>query len=180
MLTLLGRKRITEDKAANVFVNSIIDVVEKGFADVAGIVNTDPAFVKHPGLREDDSDKFLLIVVAGNLKYIHEFFDAEQGARMKEIILEKMSKAFGVTESELRNTISEYHECMARVNHPSKNTLYAMSKAFFHKYDLAKYQEDYFKSLNAPNPLLLKRLDEIMTNFIWDWPGFLDKYKVAS
>jgi hypothetical protein len=180
MLTLLGRKRISEDKAANVFVNSIIDVVESGFADVAGIVNTDPAFVKCPNLNEENSDQFLLIVVAGNLKFLNEYFDAEQGTRLKEIIFEKLAKAFGVSEADLRRTISEYHECMARVNHPSKNTLYAMSKAFFHKYDLAKFQEDYFRSLNSPNPLLLKRLDEVMQNFLWDWPGFLDKYKIAS
>lgn len=180
MLTLLGRKRISEDKAANVFVNSIIDVVESGFADVAGIVNTDPAFVKSPNLSEDNSDRFLLIVISANLKYLNEYFDADQGSRLKETILEKLAKAFGASESELRQTISEYNECMARVNHPSKNTLYAMSKAFFHKYDLAKYQEDYFKSLNSPNPLLLKRLDEVMQNFLWDWPGFLDKYKIAS
>jgi hypothetical protein len=180
MLTLLGRKRITEDKAANVFVNSIFDVVEKGFVDVASIVNDDPAFVKSPGLKNDDYDRFLLVVIAGNLKLLNEYFEAEQGQRMKDMIIHKLAAVYEASEQEVKKVICEYQEMMSRVNHPSKNTLYAMSKGFFFKYDLAKCQETYFSNLNAPNPLLLKRLDEIMQNFIWDWPGFLDKYKIAS
>lgn len=113
MLTLLGRKRISEDKAANVFVNSIIDVVESGFADVAGIVNTDPAFVKCPNLSEDNSDRFLLIVISANLKYLNEYFDADQGSRLKETILEKLAKLLELRNRNcarpFRSTMSVWH-----------------------------------------------------------------------
>ncbi len=180
MLTLLGRKRISEDKATNVFVNSIIDVVEKGFVDVADLINADPAFVRAPRLNPENCDKFLLIVVSGNLKFLNEYFDADQGTRLREMIVNKLAGVFCVGDAEMKKIISEYQDMMMRVNHPSKNTLYAMSKAFFHKYGLGEFQEEYFKSLNTPNPLLLKRLDEIMENFLWDWPSFLDKYKIAS
>ncbi len=68
---------------------------------------------------------------------------------------------------------------ISRVNHPSKKTLYGMSKAVFHKYDLNPYQQNYFKSLNTPNPIFLKRLDEVMKNFVWGWDEVLEKYKIT-
>jgi hypothetical protein len=67
---------------------------------------------------------------------------------------------------------------MAHVNFPSKNILYSMSKAVFFKYELNQYQDEYFRSMNTPNPIFLKSLDEVMRNFIWDWEAFCDKYKV--
>jgi len=69
---------------------------------------------------------------------------------------------------------------MSRINTPSKNTLYAMSKAVFFKYNLNAYQQDYFKIMQTPNPLFLKRMDEIMANFLFDWESFTDKFKVVS
>ena len=53
-----------------------------------------------------------------------------------------------------------------------------MSKAVFYKCDLNQYQESYFKTMNTPNPLFLKRLDELIINFIWDWDVFLKKFKL--
>jgi hypothetical protein len=53
-----------------------------------------------------------------------------------------------------------------------------MSKAVFFKYDLGKHQEAYFRKLNAPNPLFLKRLDDVMENFIWDWDHLKENYNL--
>jgi hypothetical protein len=53
-----------------------------------------------------------------------------------------------------------------------------MSKALFYKYNLNEFQTDYYKKIQAPNPLFLKRMDDIMQNFIWDWTAFLKKYKL--
>ena len=55
-----------------------------------------------------------------------------------------------------------------------------MSKAIFHKYNLNDFQEDYFKNMKAPNPLFLKRLDEIVSHFIWDWDSIKAKLKVVE
>ncbi|NBN99415.1 MAG: hypothetical protein EBV19_09305, partial [Flavobacteriia bacterium] len=60
---------------------------------------------------------------------------------------------------------------------PSKTTLYAMSKAVFHKYELNQFQDDYFKRMNAPNPVFLKRLDDLLNNFLWNWETFFKKYR---
>ncbi len=179
MLTLFTKKKLTKDKVANVFVNSIIDVVDEGWADVCELINFDPSFVESPGITRDDSDKFLMIVFCANLKFLPKYFGREDESELKFKIVEKLSIAFAMDEEKLYKYVKDYDGFMTRVNHPSKNVLYSMSKTVYHKYRLNNYQEDYFKGLNAPNPLLLKRLDEVMENFIWDWDAFLDKYKVA-
>jgi len=53
-----------------------------------------------------------------------------------------------------------------------------MSKAIFYKYKLNEFQDEYFKRMQAPNPLFLKRMDEIMVNFIWNWDAFSKKFKL--
>ncbi len=180
LTTLFGKKRVTEDKLANIFVNSLIDIVEQGFADVAGLINEDPEFVLPPQLKKDDSDKLMMIVLVGNLKQLSYHFENDQGKRMEQLIIEKFSKVYDIDVIDFSKLIADYKTFMARVNHPSKNTLYAMSKAVFYKYDLNSFQEKYFKDMNTPNPIFLKRLDDIMNFFLWDWENFLDKYKVIG
>ena len=55
-----------------------------------------------------------------------------------------------------------------------------MSKGVFHKYELYEFQEEFFRNMRTPHPTFLKRLDEIMVNFIFDWESYLDKYKVVE
>jgi hypothetical protein len=53
-----------------------------------------------------------------------------------------------------------------------------MSKALFFKYNLNEFQDVYFKNMQAPNPLFLKRMEDLFYYFIWDWDVFFKKYKV--
>ncbi len=180
MLTLFGKKKLTENAIANIFVNSLVDLVDKGFEDVAVLIQNDPSFVLPPKVDPANSDPFLLILVAGNIAYIPKYFPSGQDRRIIELSIEKMAAIYGMEKMEYAELVKKYKTIMARVNHPSKNTLYAMSKAVFYKYHLNDYQEEYFKNLNTPNPIFLKKMNEIMEHFIWNWEGFLDKYKVAS
>jgi hypothetical protein len=76
--------------------------------------------------------------------------------------------------------IRDYQSFISRINHPSKNMVYGMSKALFVKYNLNDFQDEYFKRMQAPNPLFLKRMDEVISNFIWNWDAFFKKYKLNS
>ena len=180
MLTLFRKKKLKEDKVANIFVNSILDLVDEGFPEVVALINEDPEFVSSPNICVENSDQFLLIVLAGNLKFIPDHFDNYQDVRLIDRILRKTANALGVDASDLKETVSSYQSYFSRINHPSKNTLYAMSKAVFHKYQLNDYQEEYFRNMNAPNPIFLKRMDDIITNFVWDWSSFQEKYRVIE
>ena len=180
MFDTLFKKKIREEQLADYFVKSLINMVENGFPEVADLINTDPTFIVGPDVHPTDNDKFLLILLAGNLNYIPKYFNDYQDIRLIDKILKIASRDLGVTYEELKRAVSQYQAFFKKVNHPSKNTQYAMSKALFFKYNLNECQEDYFKNMETPNPIFLKHLDDLLVNFIWDWKHFVDKFKIIQ
>ena len=178
MLPIL-RKKKTEEKVANFFINSLIDSVELGFPEVAALINEDPEFVSKPTITADDSDKFLMIIIAGNIKIFTRQLVLMKCDNVIPLVIKKLSVIYGQEEDSMKRVINDFHSYFSRINYPSKNIHYAMSKAIFYQYGLNKYQKDYFKNLNTPNPIFLKRLDEIIANFILNWEDFFDKYKIV-
>jgi len=178
LFSSLVRKKISEERLATMFVSGLVKTVELGFADVASLINDDPDFAVSPKLASTDDHHFLIITLTGNIKLMSDRLDGEQELRVRRAILEQCARLFETDYDTFTNIYREYGELMMRINHPSKNILYAMSRGVFAKYQLNQYQTDYFRQLNNPNPLILKRMNEIMANFIWDWDAFLEKYKV--
>ena len=179
MFAIFGKKKIKEDVLANVFVNSILDTIDDGFPEVIGIINESPEFVTSPNLLEENSDGFTFIVIAANLSFISKHLDHSISDRFIQIAVSKFSQAFDVNEEKFASVIKKYQTYLCKVNHPSKNMLYAMSKGIFGKYKLNEYQDEYFKNMKSPNPMFLKRLDEVMTNFIWNWEAFSQKHQIV-
>lgn len=179
MLSIFGKKKIKEDVVSNIFVNSILDTIDHGFPEVVGIINDSPEFVVSPQMDAKNSDKFTLIVIAANLSFIPEHLENLKDDRLINLILQKFSLVFDVEEEKFARVICNYQTYLNKVNHPSKNMIYAMSKGIFGKYQLNDFQDDYFKNMNSPNPMFLKRLDEAMENFIWNWASFKQKYQIA-
>lgn len=177
--TLFGKKKITEDKLANVFVNSMLKAVDESFGDIVDAMVNDPEFKIKPSIDKTDSDKFLMIVVVGNLSHLNRYFSNTEEVVLKGKITQKFANVFGMSYDEMANIFKDFGQFIYRVNHPSKNMLYGMSKAVFYKYRLGQYQDEYFAQLDAPNPIFLKRLDTLMENYLWDWNTFLDKYKFS-
>lgn len=177
--TLFGKKKITEDKLANIFVNSMLKAVDESFGDIVDAMVNDPEFKIKPSINKTDSDKFLMIVVVGNLSYLNRYFSNTEEVVLKGKITQKFANVFGMSYDEMANIFKDFGQFIYRVNHPSKNMLYGMSKAVFYKYRLGQYQDEYFAQLDAPNPIFLKRLDTLMENYLWDWNTFLDKYKFS-
>lgn len=175
--TLLKRK-LSDDQVSNVFINALFDVVENGFIEVSELINEDLAFVKSPNIEPNLNGEFALIIIAANLSSLESTFDADQAVRVEQLIFEKLGKVYNMSTSDFQSLAREYQSFIARVNYPSKNLVYGMSKAMFEKYKLNDFQDDYFRRMQAPNPLFLKRMDEVMTNFIWNWDAFFKKYKM--
>lgn len=179
MIGRLIKRKLDANKLANVFVNSLVEITEHGFEDVRAMINDDNAFVTYPEICESSSDKFLLIVMVGNLRFLDTHFEVSEAKEIRSQIVKKFAAIYSMDEASFEKIIQEYDSFISRVNHPSKNTLYGMSKAVFHKLKLNDYQEDYFKNMQTPNPLFLKRMDEIMMNFLWDWDEFFKKHKMS-
>jgi len=179
MLTLFGKKRINVNKVSNILVNTIIEYVEKGFPQLIDIINLGPEFKSSPGIKAEDDNEFLLILLVGNLNFVPIYFDVEISEEITRLVKEKFAQALEIDANALEAILKDYKSFLIRKNHPSKNMLYAMSKGMFYKYELNCFQDDYFKGLNTPNPIFLKRLDEIMHQFIFNWDEFIAKYKVV-
>ena len=177
---IFGKKKLKEDKLANIFVNSILQTAEECFSDILGIIKESPEFVITPEIEDNGDSKFLLIVIAANLKEIPRHLEAHQDNRIINLIITKLSGVFNVEFDKLEGTLRKYQSYLSRVNHPSNNNLYAMSKAVFFKYNLGQYQEDYFKNMNSPNPLFLKRLDEAMKLFLFNWAEMREIHQIVE
>lgn len=178
MLSTLIKKRLSDNQVANIFVNALFEVVDKGFKEVASLINEDPVFVASPNIQDNQDGEFAMIIIIGNLAHLENTFDPEQAHSIEKLIFEKLAKVYALSVEDFTDLISDYRAFMTRKNHPSKNMKYAMSKAIFYKYDLNQYQDEYFKRMQAPNPLFIKRIDEVVDSFIWDWDAFFKKYKL--
>ena len=178
MFGTLIRKKVSNDKLANVYINGLLASTSEGFTIIADFINEDPAFVSCPNVDPENHHEFSLIMLIGNLSLLDEAFEPGEAVELERVILKKLSTAYGMSESEFKSLVKDYRNLMNRLNHPSKNTLYAMSKVTFDKYELYDFQDEYFKRMHVPNPLFLKRMDEIVENFIWDWESFFKRFKL--
>ncbi len=178
MFGTILRKKVSDEKLANVFINGIFNSVDNGFPVVAEFINEDPSFVSSPNINPKDTYEFSLIVFVGNLTFLESSFDPEQASRVEALIYEKLANIYDMSRAEFKGLVKDYRNLIARLNHPSKNMIYGMSKVIFDKYSLYNYQDEYFRRMQSPNPLFLKRMDEIVENFIWDWDNFFKKYKL--
>src|SRR5690606_7584687 len=140
--------------------------------EVAQLINDDVAFVKSPGIDVKNDGEFALITIVGNLSFLESTFEPDQAGRVEDIIFDKLAVIYQMPKVDFKKLIREYQSFIHRVNHPSKNMIYGMSKAIFHKYKLNEFQDEYFKRMQAPNPLFLKRMDEVVASFIWNWDAF--------
>lgn len=178
MFGTILRKKVSDEKLANIFVNGIFSAIDNGFPVVADFINEDQAFVTSPNLNEKDNYEFALIVLIGNMSYLESSFDPEQAYKVEELIYERLANVYEMSLSEFKSLVKDYKVLINRLNSPSKNMVYGMSKCVFDKYGLYNFQDEYFKRMQAPNPLFLKRMDDVVENFLWDWDAFFKKYKL--
>lgn len=178
MFGTILRKKISNDKLANVFLNSLFNTIDASFPVVAEFINEDPSFFSSPNIHPKDSYQFALIVLVGNISFLESAFDPEQANKIEVLIYDKLAKMYEMSVPEFKLLLRDYKSLISRLNHPSKNMIYGMSKAIFDKYTLYNFQDEYFKRMQSPNPLFLKRLDEVVANFVWDWDAFFKKYRL--
>ena len=151
MLGTLIKRRLSDNQVANVFVNTIFEVIDKGFKEVALLINEDTAFVKSPNIQDDQESEFTMIVLVGNISLLENAFDPEQATSIENLIFEKLSKIYDMQLEDFVKYFRDFQSYISRKNHPSKNMIYGMSKALFFKYVLNVFQGDYFKTLSLRN-----------------------------
>ena len=178
MLKSIFRKKVTDEQLANIFVNGILEVIDKGFVEVKSLMEEDPSFIFPPDLSNATDGHFTMIVIVGNMDLFEKAIPVERIDSLKLLIYSRLADSFQMEKNQFIAHFKEYKTFMNRVNHPSKVVLYSMSKGMFFKYKLNQYQDKFFKNMDTANPLFLKRMDEIMKNFIWNWEVFLKRYRI--
>jgi len=161
-------------------VNAIVDIVDSGFPEVAALINDDPGFVKAPKISPSDNDHFLMIVVAGNLHFVPEYFTSPQDKRISNLIVEKLAKVLEIDEQTCAKIVNQYSEFLEEVNESSLNILHGIARAIFYKYELNDYQQDHYRKMNAPSPVFLIKVGDVMNYFMWSWETLLSKYKITT
>ena len=180
LLNWLAKRKLTDEKVANIFVNSTFESVEKGWPEVSALLNASTEFEKDPGLNENDYGRFLMIVVAANLSLVPNHFDPGVDRAIIKRCCAKFGLALGVPKEDFALKVKQYRIFMKKINHPSNNTLTAMTRAVFYKYGLIEAQKSYFKDMNVPDPIIMKNLRDVMENSTMDWDEICDNYRVTT
>jgi hypothetical protein len=177
--TLFGKKKITEEKLSTIFVNAVLELTEQGFPAIAAELNESPEFIVSPNLSEADDVDFALIVLTGNLMEMQRIIGPGLDRRIYSHSVSKFAQAIGHTGTDLEAEVRALQSTMERLNFPSKNIVYAMGKAMFHRYDLYCFQGVHFREQRSPNPIILKRINSLMNYFIWNWGDVQDQYRIV-
>jgi len=177
--TLFGKKKLSEDKLANIFVNAVLELTAEGFPAVAAELNESPEFAVPPDIADSDDRAFALIVFTGNLAEMQRVVGPGLDKRIRSLSISKFAQALGGSSEDIEMEVKALRERMDRLNFPSKNTVYAMSNVLFNEYDLYCFQHAYFREQRVPNPIVLKRIKGLMGYFIWNWSDVLDQHKIV-
>jgi hypothetical protein len=178
MLFNWGKKKLKPEEVARMFVHATLDSVEDAWPDVLGLMRETPHMERPPEIDEAEVAPFLLVVLAGNLDFIPRFFEAGSDQCLVEAILAELSVQLELPSGQLASRIASTREAMVKLNKPSKKTVSAMSRGMYLGYELNGYQEEYFRSLNVPNPRFLMQMEEILQHFLWDWTSFNEQYRL--
>lgn len=175
-----GKKKIKAAELVPVYVTSILEVAQSGFPEIAGYINDEPEFIRSPNISDAENEWFLYIVLAGNIIQLDQHFSKNQAEEFARLIAADFVQKFGKDPEITDQILYEYETFLRKLFAQTKNLVKAMSLAIFHKYDLNKYQTEHFQKLNAPNPIVMKELNEMTDYFLWNWEGYLQKFKVTS
>ena len=125
MMKLFGfskKEKISVEKLAKLYANTLFEVVDKGFPEIIGFVNDNRKFEESPNLQTEDVKWFLMIIFAANNNRLSDFFDddvvdALHNACMQEIILFLAEDE----EEVVREMIVDYESFLPSnlKNHPS-------------------------------------------------------------
>jgi len=180
MMNLFGKKKVTAEELAPLYVSTIYGAINHGFPIVTEFLNEDAEFVRPPGINPVNDEWFIYIIFSANLFNISQFFSAEQAADLSRIFSSEITRMLGKDPETDDQILYDYMEFLKGLNAKEKNLARAMALAIFHKYDLNSFQQEHFQKLNAPNPSILKELQDMVALFLWNWEDYLNKYKVIT
>jgi len=183
MMKLFGfskKEKISVNKLAKLYANSLFEVVDNGFLEIIGFVNDNRKFEESPNLQTEDVKWFLMIIFAANNHRLSDFFNDEVVDALHNACNQEIIRFLAEDEEEVvRDMILDYERFFNEQFIEYSVLEKAMARSIFIKYNLNDYQGKLLKNQNEPNPVFLQELSNLLSNFIWNWDDFLSKYKVV-
>ena len=182
MLGLFGKKRVKEEQVAAVFVSNINQIAINSFPLIADYLNNVCELKSSPTIRPSQVEWFLYIVLAANLENIDRVLSVEQATRLRVLIIDEFLESLeGVKKDDVEDNIENFSFFMKSLSKKCDDSLPKMiATALFYKYGLNDYQDEHFKQMNQPNPIIIKAICEFSADFLWNWDDLLEKYKMVA
>ncbi len=183
MLKFFGiskKTKISIEKASNIFVSALDEVIIKGFVEILDFINNNNNLEKSPNITNRDIKWFRLIVFVSNIKMLSVYFDEKQSEQLHNQLIDLMVKRIQGESDLALEQLLDYESYISELLEKSDNCLEAMATAVFEKYEINDYQVSLFKKKNEPNPILFQELKNLMSHFIWNWEDFLSKHKIIK
>ena len=181
MLKIFGfnkKEKVSIKDLAIVYTKTLFEVIELGFPEIIEFVNDNRKFEESPNLKLEDANWFLMIVFAANNHSLSEHLDEDVVHRLHHASLNELIGYFDLEEDIVRDMFLDYEEFFKEQYTEDISIEKAMAKSIFIKYNLNEFQGDLLKNKNEANPVFLQELTDLMSNFIWNWTDYLNKYKV--
>lgn len=182
VFSIFGKKRLKEAHIAQVFVGEINDLAVKSFPLMREYLNDVPDLKECPNIKEDQLDWFLYILFSANLYNLKNHFDLDQHNRLRILIIDEFINSItDKSHDEVLGQINIYEDFIAsldRYQQEDMGTIIAL--AIFQKYGLNECQVDHFARMNKPNPHIIKSMEEITEDYVWNWNDLLESFKLVA
>lgn len=181
LFSFVGKKKLKEQHVAKVFVSTINELAEESFPTLSDFLNEVPELESSPAITPDQIEWFLYIIFSSNLYNLKFHFEAEQLNRMRILVIDEFIESLEGRDHDLTlEHINNYEDYIAAIEKRNGDLAKSIATALFNKFGLNNCQVDHFQKMNTPNPIIIKSIEEVTKNFIWNWTDFLDKYKVVA
>ena len=183
MIKFLGllskKKKVKANVAAAIYVSLLNNVIKEGFVEIKDFINNNNNLEENPNLTDIDIDWFRNIIYLGNLETLSSFFEEQDAAVLRGLILDEMYKELPENEQHLAiERFLDHENYFKELLVQNEYVISAMAYGIFEQYNINEYQGDLFKRKNKPNPIFYNELKNLVKHFMWNWEDYLEKNKL--
>lgn len=176
----LNRKeKIKIRELASVYSKTLFEVTDAGFEEIIDFINDNSKFEQSPNIEKENILWFLLIVFVANKHLMADYFEDNQTLKLQSSCLDELIEYLAVDEAILKEMIFDYEAFFKLQYDDGVKVEKIMAISIFKKYNLNDFQGELLKNQNEPNPVFLQELTDLMGHFIWNWPNYMEKYRLV-
>jgi hypothetical protein len=176
---LSKKKKVKLDALVSIYCKTLDEVISHGFVEIKDFINNNNNLENNPNLKEDDIKWFRLIIYLGNLNNLKSHFDEEEVFKLRNLIVEDISRSSSENEKIAGvESFLQYESYFGDLLNEFDSEIDAMAFAIFEKYNINDFQGTLFKRKNKPNPIFISEMKNLLKHFIWNWEEYLQKNKL--